>query len=257
MFSGVLEACLDWLGENPQISFPLLLGLVAYVCTAVGGRWMRYTVTPFLALLALYFGWRDLARAGDSAVEGFLIAVFGGLAVASAFLMITQRDPVYTALWFAMVILNTCGLFFLRAAPFLAAATITVYAGAIIVTFLFVIMLAQQSELAPFNQHFRAPFVAGIVGAVFLAAVLHAISVSLPPPVKDAPEIAPVAVTEEGASKLSQPYPVAAGQGGGVADLGRSLFTDYLWGVELAGTLLLVATIGTIIIAHRPREVAT
>lgn len=255
MFSGILEACLDWVGKNPQISFPLLLGLLAYLSTALGSRWMRYTVTPFLALLALYFGWRDLARGGDSLVEGFLLTIFGGLAVASAFLMIIQRDPVYTALWFAMVILNTCGLFFLQAAPFLAAATITVYAGAIIVTFLFVIMLAQQTELAPFNQHFRQPVVAGIAGAVFLAALLHAIVVSLPAPTADAQPQPFVAASYPGMSPLSRAS--AGDKIGGVTDLGRSLFTDYLWGVELAGTLLLVATIGTIIIAHRPREAAT
>ena len=63
-------------------------------------------------------------------------------------LTITSRNPIYSALWFASVVLATAGLFLLAGAPFLAAGTIIVYAGAIIVTFLFVIMLA-QSEVRP------------------------------------------------------------------------------------------------------------
>ena len=58
-------------------------------------------------------------------------------------MMVTSRNPVYSALWFAAVVLSTSGLFLLAGAQFLAAGTVIVYAGAIIVTFLFVIMLAQ------------------------------------------------------------------------------------------------------------------
>ena len=72
--------------------------------------------------------------------------------------MITSRNPVYAALWFALATLSTCGLFLLQSAPFLAAATIIVYAGAIIVTFLFVIMLAQQAGATVYDQRSRQPF---------------------------------------------------------------------------------------------------
>ena len=60
----------------------------------------------------------------------------------------TSRNPIYSALWFASVVLSTAGLFVLAGAQFLAAGTIIVYAGAIIVTFLFVIMLAQMEGKA-------------------------------------------------------------------------------------------------------------
>ena len=69
--------------------------------------------------------------------------------------MITSRDPVYAALWFALATLGVCGLFLLQSAPFLAAATIIVYAGAIIVTFLFVIMLAQQQGRSVYDHRAR------------------------------------------------------------------------------------------------------
>lgn len=69
---------------------------------------------------------------------------FGLIAMGGGVLMITSKNPIHRALWFAMVVLSTSGLFLLAGAQFLAAGTIIVYAGAIIVTFLFVIMLAQS-----------------------------------------------------------------------------------------------------------------
>ncbi len=69
----------------------------------------------------------------------------------------TSRNPVYSALWFASVVLSTAGLFLLADAPFLAAGTIIVYAGAIIVTFLFVIMLAQMEGKADYDRAARSP----------------------------------------------------------------------------------------------------
>ena len=72
-------------------------------------------------------------------------------------LTITSRNPIYSALWFAMVVIATAGLFLLAGASFLAAGTIIVYAGAIIVTFLFVIMLAQMEGKAIYDRAARAP----------------------------------------------------------------------------------------------------
>ncbi len=69
---------------------------------------------------------------------------FALLALLGAVVMVTNRNPVNSALFFAVVVLSTSGLFLLAGAQFLAAGTVIVYAGAIIVTFLFVIMLAQS-----------------------------------------------------------------------------------------------------------------
>ena len=69
----------------------------------------------------------------------------------------TSRNPIYSALWFASVVLSTAGLFLLAGAQFLAAGTVIVYAGAIIVTFLFVIMLAQMEGKAQYDRAARAP----------------------------------------------------------------------------------------------------
>ncbi len=91
--------------------------------------------------------------------------VFGVTAIAGGFLTVTSRNPVYSALWFASVVLSTAGLFLLAGAPFLAAGTIIVYAGAIIVTFLFVIMLAQMEGKADYDRAARAPEAATITAS--------------------------------------------------------------------------------------------
>ena len=81
--------------------------------------------------------------------------VFSLAAIVGGLLTVTSRNPVYSALWFASVVLSTSGLFLLAGAPFLAAGTIIVYAGAIIVTFLFVIMLAQMEGKATYDRAAR------------------------------------------------------------------------------------------------------
>jgi NADH:ubiquinone oxidoreductase subunit 6 (subunit J) len=109
-------------------------------------------------------------------VETLLFYAFAGLAIVFGGLMITHRNPIHAALSFAMVVLSTCGLFLLLAAPFLMAATIIIYAGAIVVTFLFVIMLAQQAGLSSADQRSREPLLATVAGFVLLGAlvcVLH------------------------------------------------------------------------------------
>src|SRR5439155_438322 len=78
-------------------------------------------------------------RVGKLSLETFLFYLFAAIAIVAGGLLVTQQNPARAALSFAIVVLATCGLFLLQAAPFLMAATIIVYAGAIIVTFLFVI----------------------------------------------------------------------------------------------------------------------
>src|SRR5437660_1148417 len=104
--------------------------------------------------------------------ETILFYAFSGIAVMGGVMLITQKNPVHAALSFALVVLSTCGLFLLQAAPFLMAATIIIYAGAIVVTFLFVIMLAQQAGIADADQRSREPFLASLAGFVLIGAIL-------------------------------------------------------------------------------------
>jgi NADH-quinone oxidoreductase subunit J len=170
-----------------------------------------------------------------------LLWAFGGAALLCGSLMITSRNPVHGALWFALATLSVCGLFLLLDAPFLAAATIIVYAGAIIVTFLFVIMLAQQSGSATYDARSHQPLLATVTSFILLGALLTALRQPLPTP-------GPIAVNT--LSRLHQ----ADEPLGTMHGLGRTLFGDYLFAVELAGTLLLIASIGAIAIAPRREQ---
>jgi NADH-quinone oxidoreductase subunit J len=186
-----------------------------------------------------------LARPSGTPAEDFLFYLFSAVAFASGTCMVTSRNPVYAALWFALTTLAVCGLFLLRSAPFLAAATAIIYAGAIIVTFLFVIMLAQQLGAPRYDRQANRPLPAVIVAFTLLGALLVVIQEW-----REAAPAAPAAAVNVAApaNPLSRP---ADGELGTMRGLGRSLFGDYLFAVELAGTLLLVAAIGAIAIAPR------
>jgi NADH-quinone oxidoreductase subunit J len=86
-----------------------------------------------------------LAVGDPEARPEILFMIFALIAVASAVRMITHNRPVYAALYFILVVLSSAGLFLLLQAEFMAFALIIVYAGAILITYLFVLMLAQQS----------------------------------------------------------------------------------------------------------------
>jgi NADH-quinone oxidoreductase subunit J len=159
----------------------------------------------------------------------------------------------------------------LRSAPFLAAATVIVYAGAIVVTFVFVIMLAQQSGATPYDQRARQPVVATVAAFVLLALILGTLQRARvePPAGGGSLQVAAAEAANVAAEPGIGPAPTAAGEVAApnplsrpasdaslarMRGLGRSLFGDYLYAVELAGTLLLVATIGAIAIAPRRRR---
>ena len=178
-------------------------------------------------------------------------------------MMITESNPVFAALWFAVVTLSVCGLFLINAAPFLSAATVVVYAGAIVVTFLFVIMLAQQGGATDYDRKAFQPTLASIASFMLLACLLFtlqewggrsavAIEGEEPPVMRPQFVLPPAHMVT---NPLSQPMPRADHPGqndlGTLQGVGRSLFGDYLFAVELAGTVLLIATIGTIALAPR------
>jgi NADH-quinone oxidoreductase subunit J len=101
--------------------------------------------------------------------------IFSLIAVASAVRMITHSRPVYCALYFVMVVLSSAALFLLLEAEFMAFALVIVYAGAILITYMFVLMLAQQSPQADqpdaqpeYDVVAREPAAAAVVGFIML-----------------------------------------------------------------------------------------
>ena len=123
--------------------------------------------------------------------QGVFFVVFSLCAVGSALRMVTHDRPVYSALYFVLVVLSTAGLFLLLEAEFMAFALIIVYAGAILITYMFVLMLANQAvdSEQPNTQAFydripREPGVAVAVGFLLLCLISGTIiggTSSLPP----------------------------------------------------------------------------
>jgi NADH-quinone oxidoreductase subunit J len=161
---------------NWTVLLPVLAGGLAVwylLPTARKRPWVFGALAGLIALAGLVaFFIRGLGQRIPETVEAGLFFGFSGLVIVFAVLMITVRNPARSALSFAVVVLSTCGLFLLLAAPFLTAATVIIYAGAIIVTFLFVIMLSQQEGPSNANLRTREPGLATAAGFILLATFL-------------------------------------------------------------------------------------
>ena len=333
---------MPFLQENWLVLLPCVVGFAAiYLLLPQAGR-TKPIWAGGLAGVAFLFGVAVLIRTGTSTLDSLVFLAFASIAVVGGVMMITQSNPVHAALSFALVVLSTCGLFLMQAAPFLMAATIIIYAGAIVVTFLFVIMLAQQEGVSNADQRSREPFLASLAGCVLLASLLCILHKTYHPSdledlvaqltnlsnVKDKAGIKAILgdpdakneteralplverldkhfatlpddhavrnhianltrdwvrldvdqLKKDSGAVLKELQPQRDRQGSlalhdvpgkaktpghfepnklpssNVAAIGKTLFTDYLIPVELAATLLLVATIGAIVIAGRRSE---
>lgn len=171
----------NWIGTHGTLLVPLLLGFIAVWALLPKHKHRQLLLGCVTGLGALVIGGVLLPQAFGPDVPlayELLFFPFAGMAVAAGLIMIVQRNPVYSALWFAVVILNTCGLFLLQGGTFLAAATIIIYTGAIIVTFLFVMMLAQQTGTADYDRRAREPFLATLAGFVLLGGLLYTLELT-------------------------------------------------------------------------------
>jgi len=161
-----------------------------------------------------------------------LFIVFAGLCLTGAINLLLQTHPINSALSLIVVMTSLAVLYLLLGAEFLAAAQIIVYAGAIMVLFLFVIMLLgvdrrdQYRETIPFQFPLAVLFSAGLLGV--LIYTIRA------------------AFTKTPFTGLAQ-----ANASGNTQGLGRLLFTHYLFPFEVTSLLLIVAAIGAMVIGKR------
>lgn len=156
-----------------------LLGAIALYLLLRPGPKVLKGVGIVLGLGALAWVIAESVRAYGAPDQGGpqpFYVMFSLIAVASAVRMITHHRPVYSALYFVLVVLSSAGLFLLLEAEFMAFALIIVYAGAILITYVFVIMLAQQApqpgedERQPeYDLVPREPAAAALIGFVMLA----------------------------------------------------------------------------------------
>jgi NADH-quinone oxidoreductase subunit J len=202
--------------SNPTLQLILAAALgglgVFFLLPRPRGRWVVGGVTLVLcgigvlaAFLVTRFG-QPLATADATQTDWVgsgLFWLFAAGAVGFGFVLVTQRNPARGAIAFAFVILSTCGLFLLLAAPFLMAATIIIYAGAIIVTFLFVLMLSNVRTASDENDRSREPLLGALAGFAFLGLVLFALHQTAP--LGDKPGDGPEQpITAEERAKLSE-----------------------------------------------------
>ena len=160
------------------IALPALLGAAAIALLLPRPRGVPGLTGAVMAGAALLAALWFLIRGGGANPETVLFYSFAGIAITAGGLLVTQRNPARAALSFALVVLATCGLFLLQAAPFLAAATIIVYAGAIVVTFLFAPYFVNGFMADPAHGSALWAYATGIAEliAAALAPVLGAIA---------------------------------------------------------------------------------
>jgi len=123
------------------------------------------------------------AAVGPDRAPGLFFTAFALISVVSAVQMITTSRPVYSALHFVLVVLASAGLFLMLAAEFMAFALIIIYAGAILITYMFVLMLAQQAPsaveeeqgAAEYDRFAREPAAGAVVAFVLLAVLTQTI----------------------------------------------------------------------------------
>jgi NADH-quinone oxidoreductase subunit J len=202
------------------------------------GKWLGLVIT--LSSFGLFAS--KMSYLGDMASNG-LFAVLAAVTVVSAALTVTLRNPVYCAMWFALSLLGTAGLFMFDGAQFLAVATIVVYAGAILVTFLFVLMLASPGGHAFYDRLSWEGSLSAATGAVMVGVLTFSLGTIFKPQ-DNAPAQIMAVGTERSAEILASQH---------MAHLGAQLFSRHLIAVEVAGTLLLVALVGAVAIVSEAK----
>jgi len=153
------------------------------------------------------------------------------LCIVSAFMVVTRRNAVHAALFLVLAFFGVAGIYVLMSAEFLAAVQILVYAGGIMVLFLFVIMLV------PMQTRSLRPAARSALWSILLAVMLAGVLIYA---FWEAPSPEPLG----SAASLSA-------DGGNIETVGLELYRRYLLPFEVASVLLLVAMIGAVVLARR------
>ena len=169
-------------------------------------------------------------------LEIILFIIFASICVVSSVLMITRPNPVMSALFLVLNFAALAGLYLILNAQFIAVAQVIVYAGAIMVFFLFVIMLLNpEKEKRFFEGKPKLRIFIVVIVALVLVQLVYMIFLSRPSDV----------LTKEVSRSV---------EAGTIENIGREMFTNYVLPFEAAGYLLLAATIGALVLAKKKFE---
>ena len=169
-------------------------------------------------------------------VELVTFYVFAAILVFAATMVVTVRNPVFAALFLVLAFFTSAGIWILLEAEFLALTLILVYVGAVMVLFLFVVMML-DINLAVLKEGFTKYMPVGLIVAIALVIQLAII----------------VGPEQFGLDKVESPVPHAADYSN-TKELGRVLYTVYLYPFEIASVILLVAIIAAIALTLRKRR---
>lgn len=159
-----------------------------------------------------------------------LFFIFAGFAIASAISMVYHKNPLYSAISLIGVFLLLSSIYLLLAAPFIAIVQVLIYAGAIMVLVVFVIMLLNLDEDRPINRLRHLYAAGGGLGIVLLLQTLFIF----------------YAVIRTPNHQVEADKTV-----GNTLSIGQAMFTEYLLPVEIVGVLLLMAIIGGVVLSRR------
>lgn len=161
----------------------------------------------------------------------YVFLFLGLLAIAAALGMVISKNTVNSALFLVINMVSLAGVYVLLQAHFLAIIQVIVYAGAIMVLFLFVIMLLNlDAEKSLFNTFRVKYFVAFLLGIAVLSQILYSIG---------------------GVTDMLPEIPAEASQVGTVEAIGNVMFTTYLLPFEMTAILLTAAVVGALIVAQQ------
>ena len=170
-------------------------------------------------------------------VAALFFYLFSAIAVASAVMVISSRNPVHSVLFLILCFFNAAGLFILLGAEFLAMILVVVYVGAVAVLFLFVVMMLDVDFVELRQGMLNYLPVGATIGLIVLV------------------ELALVAgswvIDPASVKTLGSPAP---GDVSNTEALGRILYTQYIYYFQAAGLVLLVAMIGAIVLTLRHKE---
>ncbi len=180
-----------------QIAIIALLAIIGFLLLLPRpqARWVTLGTASLIAAVSGLGAWlyTTFGKPMPDLIGTVLFGFFSVGALGFGSVLVTQRNPARGAIAFAFVILSTCGLFLLLAAPFLMAATVIIYAGAIIVTFLFVLMLSQNDGPSDENDRSREPRLGALAGFAFTGLVLFSLYLGSPIPASADTSKAPAA----------------------------------------------------------------
>lgn len=162
-------------------------------------------------------------------ITTILFILLSAMAAGSAVMMLLNKNPVKSILWLIVVFFAISGHYVLLNAQFLAVVNIIVYAGAIMVLFLFVVMLMNLNADSEPAKNYRLHLIGVISGGSLLLVLVSALM----------------------KMDMQQPVQMKIGDAGLIANLGRTLFTDYVVPFEISSVLFLSAMVGAVVIGKK------